>query len=349
MANIKLKLILFSLIFFGLCYSQKPFRIGTTSASFLEMGFDTRGISMGNAQVAEENGLNSIYWNPAGAINLDNSEVILMIQPWILDIQQSTIGFSIPIKRNIKISVGYNGVQYGKEIVTTVFNQEGNGETFDGHDISLNITTSIKITDQFKFGISGKFIHSRIWNVNANAVCLDMGTIIKTDFLRIKNNPNTGLNLGMSISNYGTRMRYDGMGLKYTTDISEDDGNYEYTSVRFDTDYWELPLVFRLGISWSLIYSNHYQMVITSDAVHPNNNSEYLNFGLEYLIKSVNAEFAFRGGYNGVFMDESQYGLALGFGTKINFKRNRFTQIDFAMRKMEVFGWMKSFTIGVSL
>ena len=85
------------------------------------------------------------------------------------------------------------------------------GVTIFGHDMSLNITTSIKITDQFNFGISGKYIHSRIWKVNASALCLDMGTIIKTDFLQINKNPSTGIILGMSISNYGTRMRYYGI------------------------------------------------------------------------------------------------------------------------------------------
>jgi len=349
MANINSLIIIGFIFLFGLCFAQRPYRVGTTAASFLELGYDSRGISMGNAQVSVANGLNSVYWNPAGLVSSNRSEINLMIQPWILDIRQSIIGISYPIKRNINISIGYFGVQYGKEKVTTVFDQDGIGETFDGHDMSLNITTSIRITDQFNFGISGKYIHSRIWKVNASALCLDMGTIIKTDFLQINQNPSTGIVLGMSISNYGTRMRYDGIGLKYTTDISEDDGNYEYISVRFDTDYWELPLLFRLGLSWSPIYTKQSQLLLTTDAIHPNNNSEYLNLGIEYLNIFSHSEIAIRTGYSGLFMDKTQFGLSFGMGVKINFKKDSYTQIDLAIRKMEIFGWMKSFTVGVTL
>ena len=35
--------------------------------------------------------------------------------------------------------------------------------------------------------------------------------------------------------------------------------------------------------------------------------------------------------------------------SSINFKKDSYTQIDLAIRKMEIFGWMKSFTVGVTL
>ena len=336
-------------IFFVLCFSQEPYRVGTTAASFLEMGFDTRGISMGNAQVAEENGLNSLYWNPAGIINRNSSEIKLMIQPWILDIQQNNIGYSFPYKQKMMIAFNYYGVQFGKEKVTTMYDQEGNGETFDGHDMSLSLSSAILITEDFKFGISVKYINSRIWKDNASAFCMDFGTILNTNFFQINENPNTGLNIGMSISNYGTRLRYDGLGLKYTTDISEDNGNYEYTPVRFDTDYWELPLIFRLGISWSPINDDKNNFLISADAIHPNNNSEYINIGMEYNLKISRNEFSFRSGYHGLFMNNSQYGFTAGIGAKINFKKSKYTLIDLSIKQMDYFGFMKSFTIGVTL
>ena len=349
MANVKLQAIIITLILSGLSIPQEPYRVGTTAASFLELGYDARGLAMGNAQVGNSDGLNSVLWNPSGVSEILKPEITLMIQPWILDINNNMIGVAIPAFNSGVIALIYYGVSYGSEKVTTLENQEGTGETFDGHDMSLGLTVAAKITDKFSFGISGKFISSRIWKVNSSAICLDLGSTIKTDFLNTSTSYGGGVNIGMSITNYGTRMRYDGIGLNYTTDISEDDGNYEYTPVRFETDAWELPLFFRLGISWQPLNNNHQTLLLALDAVHPNNNSEYLNFGSEYLMRHPKGEIAIRAGYRGLYMDQSEFGLTFGAGIKLDLRRNRYSKIDISFRNAGVFGWLQAYSIGISL
>lgn len=349
MAIVKLQTIIITLILSGLSISQEPFRVGTTAASFLELGYDARGLAMGNAQAGNSFGLNSVLWNPSGVSEILKPEITVMIQPWILDINNNMIGAAFPAFNSGVIALSYYGISYGREKMTTLENQEGTGESFDGHDMSLALTAAAKITDKFSIGISVKYISSRIWKVNSSALCLDLGSTIKTDYLNTSNRKGGGVNIGMSISNYGTRMRYDGIGLNYTTDISEDDGNYEYTPVRFDTDTWELPLFFRLGISWQPLNKNRQSLLLALDAVHPNNNSEYLNLGSEYLIRRSKGEIAIRAGYRGLYMDKSEFGLTFGAGIKLNLRRNRFSKIDVSFRNAGVFGWLQAYTIGISL
>ncbi len=76
-----------------LILAQKPYRVGTTSANFLEIGYGAAGNAMGGAYVSVTNDLSSIYWNPAGLGYMENNEAFVSIQPWVLDINSSMLGF----------------------------------------------------------------------------------------------------------------------------------------------------------------------------------------------------------------------------------------------------------------
>ena len=56
--------------------AQEPYRRGTTAANFLEIGYGSRGIAMGDAVVASTDALESAYWNPAGLALMRQNEVL---------------------------------------------------------------------------------------------------------------------------------------------------------------------------------------------------------------------------------------------------------------------------------
>ena len=49
--------------------------VATTSAAFLEIGPGARSIGMGSAFVSVADDASSIYWNPAGIVNINKPEV----------------------------------------------------------------------------------------------------------------------------------------------------------------------------------------------------------------------------------------------------------------------------------
>lgn len=47
-------------------------------------------------------------------------------------------------------------------------------------------------------------------------------------------------------------------------------------------EQWDLSLQFRGGFSFDPINTSHSRVTIAMDAVHPSDNKEYVNSGIEY-------------------------------------------------------------------
>ncbi|HQG45989.1 MAG TPA: PorV/PorQ family protein, partial [bacterium] len=244
-------------------YAQSDSRVGTTAANFLEMGFGGAGNAMGDAYVSMGRDLSSVYWNPAGLGYMERNQVILNYQPWILDINTSAVSAAFANDRLGAIALTLYQTSYGEEKVTNTDMQTGTGETFDGQDIAVSATYGRKLAQWFSFGASAKYVTSRIWHERAGAVALDLGAIVNTPFFAWSDKPGDGLNIGMSISNYGTKMSYNGIDLKETVDINPDEnGNYAYIPTRFETEGWELPLVARIGASINPLISGGHRLTV---------------------------------------------------------------------------------------
>jgi len=340
--------LLLMLSFFDV-YAQKPYRVGTTGANFLEIGFGSSALATGDAHVAVSNGdLSSMYWNPASLGYRDKNEAFVNIQPWFADIDLSMAAFGYVHPSLGTFAGSVIMMNYGSEDVTTVEHPNGTGEKFDGVDFSFNLSYGKRLVDWFAFGFSAKYINTQIWHETASAVAFDLGAIVNTKFFQWSETPGEGLNIGMSISNYGTRLTYDGIDLKQSVDIKpDDDGNYANVPSRYELEAWELPLIFRLGVSFYLYKSEMHSFQVSVDALHPNNNSEYVNIGGQYALNiPAYGEVFIRGGYKGMLMDESQYGLSLGFGVILKVFGNQSFKFDYAYRSHEILGAMNSYSVG---
>jgi len=342
-----LTVILTLLLTAGLLSAQTDSRVGTTAANFLELGFGGAGNAMGDAYVSMGRDLNSVYWNPAGLGYLQRNQAILNFQPWILDINTSAISAAFANDRFGTVALTLYQTSYGEEKVTNTEMQTGTGETFDGQDLAFSLSYGRKLAQWFSFGASAKYVTSRIWHERAGAVALDLGAIVNTPFFAWSDKPGDGLNIGMSICNYGTKMAYDGIDLKETVDIDPDEnGNYAYIPTRFETEGWELPLVARIGVSIHPLVAGSHRVTLAVDLLHANNNSESMNVGAQYsmAIPAV-GEFYLRGGYKGVFMTDSHYGLTAGGGMRLDYLRNQSMMIDYAFRDVDLLGGMHTYTL----
>ncbi len=330
--------------------AQKPYRAGTTSGNFLEIGYGSAGIAMGDAYVSMARDLSSIYWNPAGLGHLTKNEFQMMYQPWVAGINTSFVGFGYvePVIGTFAVGLIYTG--YGEEEVTSMLMQEGTGEKFDGVDYAFSLSFGRKIVEWFSFGVSAKYVSSRIWHEEASAVALDLGALVSTDFLSWSGKKDDGLTIGMSISNYGSRLQYDGIDLKRPIDEQEDEaGNFAYVPARFETQSWELPLIFRIGVSAHPILTERHRVTMTVDALHPNNNSEYLNLGGEYALTIPSFGVLYlRSGYKGLEMVDSQYGMTFGFGLLFHYLNNNALKVDYAYRDIGLLGDMQAFTFSLT-
>ncbi|MBN2571124.1 MAG: hypothetical protein JXA68_03270, partial [Ignavibacteriales bacterium] len=76
---------------------------------------------------------------------------------------------------------------------------------------------------------------------------------------------------------------------------------------------------FRLGLAMNVIDTRYFRATTSVDAVVPNDNSEYLNTGLELSYDQI--VFA-RIGYKELFMVNAEGGLTFGAGIKYKINDN---------------------------
>ena len=307
---------------------------------------------MGEAFVSLSDDVNSAYWNPAGLAFVSGLEFGASSQDWVVGITHSTFAAAIDMGSYGTLSTWFTDFDYGSTEVTNVLNQNGTGEYFNANELAASISYGRSLVDWFAFGASIKTISSNIWHSTARAIALDLGVIVKTDFFSTTNDRKNGMSIGMSISNYGSRMRYDGIDLINPIDILENEnGNYENVIGQYRTESWELPLIFRLGSSIKPLKNELQQLIVSFDVLHPNNNSESLNIGTEYSHKFIGGNnIFFRSGIKGIGIEQANesklFGdfnlpfstLTFGFGYKKSLSGNKSISIDYSYQSIGVLG-----------
>jgi hypothetical protein len=321
-------LVKFTLIIFGIIttssIAQSVSKTGTTAAAFLEIPVGAKAIGMGGAFVSVANDASSLFWNPAGIASIEKYEAILSHTDWIAETNYDYAGLVIPLGSLGNVGFSFTSFTMDDMKVRTVEKPDGTGEYFSAGDIAIGITYSRKLSDRFSIGVTGKYVQQTIWHMSASAFALDAGTEFRTDLFG-------GMVIGASIYNFGTPMQMSGRDTRYY--ISVDDtkmGTNDQIPANVETDSWDLPLTFQIGVSTNVVNTKNIRLLIAADAIHPNNEYESMNFGMEASFM----DYVFlRAGYQNAFMKESEGGLSFGVG--INSKlvlSNAFLKFDYAYR-----------------
>ena len=128
----------------------------------------------------------------------------------------------------------------------------------------------------------------------------------------------------------------------------ENSGNNEFIEADYRMQAYNLPSVFRVGIAYDLFNTARNRLTLATEALHPNNNYEYVNAGLQYKLSLWrDFEFKFRGGYKTLFLKDSIQGLALGLGMKFSLRGVSTMRLDYAYSDMGELGKVNSYTISL--
>ena len=152
---------------------------------------------------------------------------------------------------------------------------------FGATDMSVGFSFARALTDRFAIGFNAKYINQRIWHMSTTSFAIDVGTIFQTQF--------RGMKIGMSISNFGNKMQMLGRDIEIEHDIDQTiEGNNPQIDAYLNTDKWSLPLLFRVGIAMDIINNKYQRITFSTDAIHPNNNTESVNVPVSVfpLVKS---------------------------------------------------------------
>jgi hypothetical protein len=320
-------------------FGQKVSKAGTTAAPFLSIETGARGFGMGGAFVSVSDDISSMYWNPAGIARIHQTETSFNSTRWIADITNNYAALAIPLNQFGVLGVNAMFLSVDPMDVTTVSAPEGTGESFTMGSFAFGLAYAKQLTDRFSIGFNAKFIQERIYHSSAQGIAMDVGTLFNTQL--------EGLKIGMSISNYGTKMRMGGRDMLLQADIdASKKGNNENINANLQTDAYDLPLMFRVGLSMDILKGRYNSNLILSvDALHPNDNVETVNVGAEYTFKKM---VSLRCGYQSLFEKDSEEGLCLGGGVVYTIFGQTTLHLDYAWGDFGVFNDTQKLSIGLS-
>jgi hypothetical protein len=296
-------------------------KVGTTAAQFLKIGAGARSLGMGGAAVAMAGDVYSIYWNPGSLSRITNTgEATFTHAAWLADVNYDFAAGALAVEGVGVLGLSITSLRVPQDIVRTEDNPEGDGRVWDATDFSMGLTFSRSLTDRFSIGITAKYVRQTLWNESASGMAVDVGTIYTTPF--------NGLKIGASISNFGSKMRLDGPDLSFNSVPGGQAGQGPQNVVsQYTTDSYDMPLTFRIGLAMDVIKTDALRATAAVDATHPNDNTEYINSGLELAYD----EMVFgRIGYKSLFMQDTEQSLTWGVGVNFNLSSTSSIKVDYA-------------------
>ena len=296
-------------------------KVGSTVAQFLKIGAGARSLAMGGSAAALEGDVYSIYWNPGALARLQSSgEATFNHAQWLADIDYDFAATGLTIEGFGTIGLSITSLRVPDDIVRTEDNPDGDGRRWGYNAFALGLSVARSLTDRFSIGFTGKYIREGIWDMSAQGFALDVGTIYTTTLNNLK--------IGASISNFGTPMRLDGSNVTFNNFPTGEQGQGpQNVPSLYKTEAYDLPLTFRLGLSMDAVKTENLRATVAVDATHPNDNTEYVNSGLELAFDEM---FFGRIGYKSLFLQDSEQGLTWGAGFRYEMSANTSLKIDYA-------------------
>lgn len=308
---------------------------GQASGVFLKVAPDARFVGMGDAGAAASQGVSALYYNPAGLVNVQDYEAMFTHSEWLADVKFEYLAVSFPMSDMAQLALSFTYFGYPEMEVTTITEPDGTGATFSASDTAVGLTYARRLLKTVDFGITGKVVSMKIWDMTANAVAMDAGVKYHT--------PIKGLTAALSIANFGTKPKFEGgqldKVLSYIEDASSGDAeDYEYTFGQYTEDH-ELPMALRVGFMYTPYVTDEMTTAIAVDFYNPVDNSEQLNLGGEFGY-NVSEEFhvAARGGYRMATVADSidatysfggglQY-MTTGLGIGVDYAYNGYDKLE---------------------
>ncbi|RPI18236.1 MAG: PorV/PorQ family protein [Ignavibacteriae bacterium] len=295
-------------------------RAGTSSLQFLKIGVGGRATAMGESFVAVANDITALYWNPAGLVQFPENGVHFSHSEWLVDLKHEYFGGVYRIGKNNAVGLSVTSLHTPAMQKTTEFEPNGTGEYFKYGDLAFGLSFARKLTDQFSFGISLKYVEETLAELKMRGYMFDLGTYYWTGLYNSR--------FAVTISNFGPQVKPTGS----VTLV----GNR--TLDNFQS--FPPPTIFRIGFAIDPIDNPKNKLTTSIQLNHPNDNAENINIGAEYAFKDM---LFIRGGYK--FNVESE-NFSAGIGLKVPVLITK-TSVDYSIANYKDLGFTHRLSINL--
>jgi len=333
--------IVFACLIFSSAFNQASgqSKVGTTIGQFLKISPSSRASSLADASTSLYGEVSSAFYNPASLGRLRGMNVQFTHNQWLADIDYNYAIVALHIESFGALSLQAISLNSGEIDVRTVEQPLGTGERYTVTNFALGLGYGLQLTDRVSVGVTVNYLTESIWNSSFSTFSLSMGVLFEVA-------PNS-LQLGASVSNFGPGAGYEGRDLFIDYDFDPDlFGDNDQLPAELRTDEFSLPTLFRVGVSYPVVLDDENRVLLTVDAIHPNDNNESVNAGMELQLMKY---FSLRGGYRDLFLEDSEGGLVLGTGINVDFADGYKITFDYAWADYGRLEQAHRFTLGVVL
>ncbi len=237
-------------------------RAGISAFQFLKIGVGARAVAMGESFVAVANDASALYWNPAGLVQFPDNELLASHTEYVVDIKHDYLGATFHLTSSDALGIAFSSLHMEDMEITTEAQPFGTGRYFAFGDIALGLTYARKMTDQFSFGATVRYVEETLDVLKMRSVMVDLGTYYWTGLGSAR--------FAVVISNFGSDVAPKGTVTQFNgTPVSS-----------FQS--FTLPTVFKLGFAIDPVLNDEQRLTTSIQLTHPNDNAENLRLGAEY-------------------------------------------------------------------
>lgn len=256
-------------------------RVGISAMAGLKIAPDARGAALAGSMAAIATDQSAAFWNPAALVDAaDGAMVSHAPYHASTELSFASAHYAIDADNHVALSMMRFGVPDMK--VTTETQPFGTGETFRARDMWAALSYARRFTDQFTAGLTLRYAEESVAGLAARTVLVDAGTLYRTGL--------GSLRFAVAVQNFGGQIRPSGT-LSTHTDAGE-----------VPSEYYP-PTVFTIGFGYEILEDSTQRLTSALALNHPNDNSENLSLGLEYVVRPLSS---------------SQLALAVRAGARVN-------------------------------
>jgi hypothetical protein len=319
-------------------YAGGDKRNGTAGAQELLLPVGARGLALSGSYTAGLEGIESIFYNPAGLGAMKNTaEAMFSHMSYIADIGVSYAAVAVHFEGFGAIGFNIKTIDFGDIPVTTVESPYGTGATFSPTYVVAGVVYSNAITDRIRIGVTANIVSEKIMSTSASGMAFSAGV----QYLGIANVE--GLQLGVTLKNIGSQMKYEGADLLRTaTEQDASRGSQLYT---IDAAGFELPSQLELGLAYERNFTDDFKGLLSTTFVNNTFLNDEYRLGCELGYANT---FFIRGGYTytkeGVDDNDQQiFGTTFGAGFNVNTGVE--ITVDYAYRTVRYFDANHMFSV----
>lgn len=330
-----------------------PDRQGEGGAGQLLINPFARSAGLAAMNTSFISGVEATFLNPAGLGRINKTQFLGSYGIYLqgAGINTSNFGFATKIGKGGAIGINIMSLDFGDIPVTTTEQPEGTGATFSPSFFNIGVGYAYTFENRISVGVLFRAVSERIADLAGSALAIDAG-------VQYVSGERDNFKFGISLRNIGGRMRYNGEGLSFSTEIPSGSEGYPL-AVNQRAATFELQSMLNLGLSYDFYIGSLGRLTMLGNFTSNAFSQDQIGGGAELsLLKDI---LQVRGGYKysfgpaaaSVTTDALYTGPCAGVSFDVPLKKgdtegSRFA-IDYGYQATRIFGGTHNIGVRLSL